>query len=97
MKRYFIKQGDFSNVYELVYITDQAEEEAIKAEGYERITREEAIKKAKAERERMEFEPMNAGYADSHIWPFSKVRKDYARRENFIASHTYDREYIIEG
>lgn len=69
MKKYYVMQGPFSNVYALRFA--QTEEQAAEAvqSGYERITRKKAEALARRERERRKYEPMSSGYADAEIWP----------------------------
>lgn len=67
MKKYFVKYGDFGNVYSLRWAEDG---DAIPA-GYEQITRKKAEQLARAERRRRKDEPMSSGYADSYIFPFT--------------------------
>ena len=68
MKKYYIKHGEFANIYELRYTIDADEEaEAISA-GYERITRKEAEEYARQERARRKYDPAFSGYADADIY-----------------------------
>ena len=76
MKRlYFVKYGKFANTYTLIHTTPEDAARA-KAEGYERITRAEAIRLAKAEAERQNSDPSFSGYADSHIFPIAPASLD---------------------
>ena len=70
MKKYYVMQGPFSNVYALRFT--QTEEQAAEAarNGYERITRREAEALARRERQRRKDNPSFSGYADAEIWPY---------------------------
>lgn len=70
MRSYWIKRGEFSNQYGLVYCNSTIDEEKAQTAGYERITRKEAIAKCREERNRQKADPAFAGYADSYIYPF---------------------------
>jgi hypothetical protein len=68
MKNYFVKYGEFANVY-TVASADKTNKEVIDlllAEGYERITRKEAEALCRRERERRQWES-NGGYASAEI------------------------------
>lgn len=70
MKKFFYKNtSGFANTYDLVYTETEKEEEKVIAEGYERITRKEAERLCRAERDREQYEPSNSGYASSVILP----------------------------
>lgn len=70
MKKYFYKNTmGFSNTYELAYTETEKEEERALVEGFERITRKEAERLCRAERDRVQYEHFNSGYADSVILP----------------------------
>lgn len=72
-RHYFIRLGSFANNYSLRW-TDNATDDAVAERlGYERITRAEAIRKARAERERMRLDPSFAGYADSRVYPLYTI------------------------
>lgn len=57
----------FANEYDLRYTVGGAELDA--SDGWERITRREAERLARAERERRRWEPERSGYADADIYP----------------------------
>lgn len=78
MKRYFIKHGDFANVYDLVYTTSPEDSAKAMAEGYEQITRREAEAKCRAERQRRKDDPSFAYYAPACVCPYG-----YGHEEDF--------------
>ena len=72
MKKYYTKNTlGFANTYAVVYAETDAEQAMATAEGYEQITRKEAVKLCRAEREREQFDSAFSGYADSVILPIS--------------------------
>jgi hypothetical protein len=71
MKKYYIKRGEFANMYDVVYAETEAETAQAEAEGYERITRKEAEHLCRAEREREQYDAAFSGYASSEILPIS--------------------------
>lgn len=87
MKKYYYKNTEgFSNTYALTY-TETAEEDAkVLSEGYERITRKEAERLCKAEREREVYDSAFSGYADSVILPcWYPVRdRDWRNDSNMV-------------
>lgn len=68
-RKYWIKQGDFSNVYSLCYTTSPEEEKLAKELGYERITYKQAVQKCVQERDRRRTNPSFAYYGDILIYP----------------------------
>lgn len=67
-RAYYVRYPrDFANEYSLRYTVGGAELSA--ADGWERITRREAERLARAERERRHWEPERGGYADAGIYP----------------------------
>lgn len=72
-RHYYIKRGNWSNVYALRW-TDSAEgDKAAIHLGYDRITRAEAIQQARAERDRQKFDPSFAGHADDRVYPLYTI------------------------
>lgn len=63
MKKYFVRYGDFGNVYSLRW----AESDTL--DGYERITRNRACELAHSERVRRIVDRAFSGYADDRIYP----------------------------
>ena len=69
MRKYWIVYGgNFRNVYSLFY-TENKEDEAKLFPGAERITREEALRKCREEKDRRKYNPMFAGYGAIEIYP----------------------------
>lgn len=67
-RAYYVRYPrDFANEYSLRYTVGGAELSA--NDGWERITRREAVRLARAERERRRWEPERSGYADADICP----------------------------
>ena len=67
---------DFLNTYRLRYVTSKADLMEAEAEGYERITRREAVYLAGAERWRRENDQAMSGYANESIYPWHKLTPD---------------------
>lgn len=70
MRSYWINRGDFRDQYRLAYCGSSIDEEQAEMQGYERITRKEAIAACVAERHRAKYAPHFSGYSDSCIYPF---------------------------
>lgn len=69
MKNYFVKNGEFANVYTVASV-DKTNKEVINlliAEGYERVTRKEAETLCRRERERRQWDRNFSGYANAEI------------------------------
>lgn len=72
---------NFSNTYSLRYVTSKADLMEAEAEGYERITRREAVYLARAERWRRENDQAMSGYANESIYPWCKLTPVYWKYE----------------
>ena len=67
-RAYYVRYPrDFANEYSIRYTVGGAELPA--DDGWERITRREAERLARAERARRRWEPSRSGYADADIYP----------------------------
>ena len=76
MKTYYIRYPrDFANEYSLCYCESADERKAAEADGWERVTRDYAIKACREENWRRETDPAFSGYADNTIIPFHLVGK----------------------
>ena len=71
MRQYYVMRGDFYNKSQLVY-TDDTELPA----PYERITRKEAEKLARAEAKRRKDDANFAYYADEYVYPYGMTEDD---------------------
>lgn len=69
---YYIKYGNFGNVYNLYW----APADFTPPETWERISRKDAERYAAAERRRRKENPAFAYFADSYIWPVLPDRQD---------------------
>lgn len=70
MKKYFVKYPrNFANEYDLVYTTTADQAARAAAQGYERITRADALKMCSAEKRRRRENPDFAGYAPITVYP----------------------------
>jgi len=78
MKHYFVcYTRDFGNTYDLCYTEDGST-----PEGYERITRKEAEKNARAEARRRKDNPNFAYYAPEYITPYFPGDDDGEKAED---------------
>ena len=73
--KYWIKRGDFANQYFLEYTRTPQQAIKAKEEGFEQITRKEAERLCRAERDRAKYDQAFSGYADDRIWPFGIDRE----------------------
>ena len=78
MKTYYIKYPrDFANEYDLCYCETSEERKKAEENGWERISRKDAINNCRMEERRRECDPSFAFYAPTQIIPFSLVGKEY--------------------
>ena len=77
MKHYFVKYTrNFGNAYALRWADNAADIATLTAEGYERITRADALRLARDETIRRRDDPAFAYYADAHIYPVCECNPD---------------------
>lgn len=70
MKHYFVKYTrNFGNTYALRWADKAADIATLTAEGFERITRADALRLARDEAIRRRDDPAFAYYADDHVYP----------------------------
>lgn len=98
MKRIYMVNyyKNFGNTYWLRYVTSKADFEKAKNEGYERITRKEAIYLASAERYRRNNDYAFSGYASESIYPWRETpegERDMTYWDNEPAEHY---PYIVD-
>lgn len=91
MKKYWIKDGRFGNIYSL-YWTDSEEMEQHLPEGAYRITKRAAVSACKMENERRKYQKSMAGFADNHIYPADMPTSDYSWHPN----RYYLNGYVVE-
>ena len=75
-RKYYVRKGDFANVYSLGYADTDAEIAMAESGDWEQITRKEAERLCRAERTRQKEEPAFSGYADDVILPISYPAAD---------------------
>lgn len=68
-KKYFIRYGNFANMYDLAWAKDDAEMSALEKIGFERCSRKWAEQKAREEIDRQHYDPSFSGYADRAVNP----------------------------
>ena len=68
-KKYFIRYGNFANMYDLAWAKDDAEMGALEKIGFERCSRKWAEQKAREEIDRQHYDAAFSGYADRAINP----------------------------
>ena len=68
-KKYFIRYGNFANMYDLAWAKDDAEMSALESIGFERCSRKWAEQKAREEIDRQHYDPYFSGYADRAVMP----------------------------
>ena len=77
MKQYFVKYSrNFGNTYAFRWADNAADVAALTSDGYERITRAEALRLARDEAIRRRDDPAFAYYADAHIYPVRECNPD---------------------
>ncbi len=69
MKTYFIRWGDFSNVYDLAWADNKADISWLVSQHFERCTRREAEYRARRERDRRKYDQAFVYYASDAIRP----------------------------
>lgn len=106
MKKYYIVHSDFTNVYNLFWVTDEGYRP--NAENYKRkfntaefladypnaeqITRKQTIAYARAERKRRKENGYFSGYADRYVHPYGAAWYDPA----YAYLHTDSTGVIVE-
>lgn len=70
MRKYWIKHGNFANIYDLAYTEDADGEAVCRKYGWERIKKADAIHYCRKEKERAELDSSFSGYAADTIRPF---------------------------
>lgn len=83
MKKYYVKYYGFSNVYDIAYTSNEDQEKHAVNEGYERITRKQAEKLIRREKERRQYEQSFSGYAPIIIYPID-FNAETENENNFI-------------
>ena len=76
MKKYWIRDGKFGNIYSLFWTDSEEMEKHLPEHAYQ-ITRQAAIRACKAENERRKYMKSMAGVANNHIFPADMPKHDY--------------------
>lgn len=95
MKKYFVRYGNFGNVYSLVWTEDEKTEKVVLSHGFERITRKQAEKLCALENYRRKHDSAFSGYASSVILPYDIDTDDAAYYLQYSGIGTKN-GYIIE-
>ena len=66
-KMYWVQYHGFANRYELAWTDNEVDRITAREQGFDHITRKEAVTLARRERERAEYDAAFSGYADDHI------------------------------
>lgn len=91
MKKYYILfPRDFANEYVLRHVEagSKEEKEAIN-NGYERITKKEAVAKCQEERTRRKCDPSSSGFGSDSIYPYGygiylNPMADYYTKDGYV-------------
>ena len=75
-KKYFIRYGNFANMYDLAWAKDAAEMSALESIGFERCSRKWAEQQARNEIDREHYDAAFSGYADRAINPAKYYTKE---------------------
>lgn len=95
MKTYYIKYPrNFGNEYDLCYCETSEERSNAEENGWERISRKDAIGKCRTEKRRRWENPSFAFFAPTQIVPFSLVGKEYLPED--VGYRLSDDGYIWE-
>ena len=84
MRKYYVSYGEFANTYSLRYSESKEQDKMLKERGFERITRDEAIRLARREAERRLENPSSSGFADKYIYPAEHNGLYYKERNGYI-------------
>lgn len=74
-RHYYVKRGNWSNVYSLRWTDSPDGDAAAQVLGYERITRAEALQLARAEIDRRLHDPGFSGHADARVYPLDTITR----------------------
>lgn len=69
MKHYYVRYGEFRNIYALTYAETAKDAAELESRNFERITRKEALRLAARERDLRAYNPMFSGIADVAVMP----------------------------
>lgn len=89
MRKYYVHYyKDFANTYRLFYTETEKQIASLPSEAH-RISRKDAERLAREERERRKYDPSFSGYADIHIFPADAPWDEDDMRES--------KEYVLDG
>lgn len=91
-KRFYIRHGAFANVYELAYAEFASDDAKLRAIGFQRTTRREALARIKRENFRRQYDALFAGYADNCVWPAMRFLLE---TREFDAAHYVEEHYKL--
>lgn len=92
-RKYYVHYWkDFNNTYELYY-----SDKEIDRDGFEKITRKEAIRLCVEEKERRRTDPSFSGYASTTIMPYEYDYDPNGNARNDGKNIAYDKNYCLNG
>jgi hypothetical protein len=69
-RKYFVRYiSNFANMYDLRWADSENLIAMLKSKDYEQITREEAVRLCREEKQRRKYDPSFSGYADTVVIP----------------------------
>lgn len=98
-KQYFIRRGNFGNVYDLAWADNKEDCRMLEEMGFERESRKHAEHNARMERWRRKYDQSCSGYADESIYPAKyytpEVQNDWQGAEMWLYHHNYELKGVI--
>lgn len=95
MRKYYIRQGNFGNQYDLAYAETSEQCSMLEAIGFTRESRKFAEYDARAERDRRKYDQAFSGYADDVIYPAQYYiiaeNKDVCDADTWLWREGYER------
>ena len=68
-RQYFVRFGDFANVYDLAWSDSKCDTAFLLEHGFEQTTLKEALQLARRESDRRKYDQAFSGYANTEIYP----------------------------
>ena len=96
MKTYFIRHGDFANIYDLAWADNKADISWLVSQNFERCTRREAERKARLEFDRRHFDHAFSGFASVVIVPANYYRLPEEERSTWLYRNYERKGWVME-
>ena len=96
MKTYFIRHGNFANIYDLAWADNKEDISWLVSQNFERCTLREAQYWARRERDRRKFNPAFSGYGDDVIYPAKYYRMPAEDADTWLYRNCEKKGLVME-